>query len=128
MASRSFGSSTMQSAAGSRAGSLQMRHGSWSVTLKQVEQETMRPFTATSGSGSSRPPVGGGWGDVVGGALESEDREPLGGLGPDAGEPLQGLDESGDRLRVVGHGLLHSEPGHLEPAGELAGVPLDLPP
>ena len=37
-----------------------MRHGSWSVTLKHVEQETMRSLTATSESASSRTSSAGG--------------------------------------------------------------------
>src|SRR5437870_2197958 len=59
---------------------------------------------------------------LLDGALEQEEREPLGRLRPDAGEPLQRLDEPRDRFRVVRQAgpALHAQAGDLEPAGELA--------
>ena len=38
----------------------------------------------------------------VEGALEQEEGQPLGGLGPDSGKPLQCFDEPGYRLGVIG--------------------------
>src|SRR5919198_2380676 len=58
---------------------------------------------------------------LLDGALEQEEREPVGRLRSDAGQPLQRLDEPRDRCRVVRQaGRLDSQAGELEPAGELA--------
>src|SRR5919198_1379954 len=58
---------------------------------------------------------------LLDGALEQEERGPLGRLRSDAGQPLQRLDEPRDRCRVVRQaGRLDSQAGELEPAGELA--------
>src|SRR5262249_52553059 len=55
--------------------------------------------------------------DFVARALEQEEGQPLGGLGPDAGEPLQRFDEPGDRLGVISHYM--PRPGILRPAVSL---------
>src|SRR5262245_26070783 len=42
-------------------------------------------------------------GDFLDRALEQEEAEPLGRLGPDAGQALKRVDQARDRLRVVRH-------------------------
>src|SRR5262245_49832027 len=51
--------------------------------------------------------------DLVGGALEEEEREPLRGLRPDARQSLQRLDEARDGVGEVGHHI--PRPGILSP-------------
>src|SRR5439155_147621 len=59
---------------------------------------------------------------LLDGPLEQEEREPLGRLRSDPGQPLERLDEPRDRVRIVRQAgsALHPQAGNLEPAGEPA--------
>src|SRR5207244_7803418 len=61
------------------------------------------------------------------GALEQKERHPLGRLGADAGQALEGFDQAGDGLGVVRQRgpALHAKTGDLETAGQLAELLLD---
>src|SRR5256885_10668771 len=61
------------------------------------------------------------------GTLEQKERHPLGRLGADAGQALEGFDQAGDGLGVVRQRgpALHAKTGDLETAGQLAELLLD---
>src|SRR5262249_17897302 len=72
--------------------------------------------------------------DFLGRSLEEKEREPLGRLRPDAGQPLERVDQPRHPLRVIGHELgpraQSPSPGILSPAESLPSsaciISLDL--
>ena len=111
-ASTSSGSSTTHSAASSRDGSRQMGHSGPVLMLKHDSQNTTSSRTAMSAAARARASASGRAQQVVG--------QPLGGLGADAGQPRERLDEPGDRLDECGHGRqrpARSQAGDAQAAG-----------
>ena len=86
------GSSTTQMVARSRWSERQMLHGSTSVTLPHTEQKCTDVLHVQDRFGQVA--------HRLGRLAQQVERQPLGGLGPDAGQRGKRLDGAGDGLDV----------------------------